>query len=162
MGKTKKATYKWVVTDAVRYEVEATSAAAALSKFRKGNPSDFSRMDGWSNAEDWWDDTKRARISDLLNGALDGKFGQVGFNHGQNFEEWWEKSEGLLRSMGWETGDIRDKYMWDDEDGREAENPADSSDDKIMVTLARDCDLVYWVEIPKDDATKILTVGVPF
>lgn len=144
--------HKWIVTHSVSYEVEAPSAEDALTKFER--ESNFPQTKQVKFCEDWWDEEKKDTLQKIISEALIKKVGSAkGYDE---YAKFWKKYKKILNSVsGWKTKEMLGNY--------EDEHPENSNDDVVSVKLMCTEDRVFYVDIPKDDVLKILTLGgVPF
>lgn len=154
MPKTKKKTHKWIVTESISYEVEASTQMQAIKKFNS-SPSAFAKVDRVCEAKSWLD-SKKDEIADAIFKSMG--LGLTGMAPAQDFtDDFWEERKKTMKSLGWDAGEMRSKYLDEGE-----EHPENSDDDHATISLVNDGDLVYWISIPKEDALKVLTLGAPF
>lgn len=157
--------HKWIVTLSTSYEVEAPSAEEALTKFER--ESNFPQTKQVKFCEDWWGEEKKNELQKIISEALIKKVGSAkGYDE---YAKFWKKYKKILNSVSsWKTRDMLAKYLHGEI------HPENSNEDVVSVmimifdpelsqTLKTQVeDRVFYLDIPKNDAFKVLTLGTPF
>lgn len=151
---------KWLVSETFVYEVEAEDYGKAIDKVSGQNPAERVRIDHQFSAESWWNNERKDELQEKILEALESSLGKWPA-HTEKTENWWEKAEKKFGASGWLSGDIREKHLVDDE-GDFCMHPTPENEDSVCVGLIYENERVYWVEMGKEDALKILTLGPPF
>lgn len=153
---------KYVIVETRVYEIEAKDGPDAVKKFHATPDAKRELVSSKVSCEDWFTNDRKDKIATIVRDALEGKLGDPWsiYNSGVRVphdhpERWWDSAKKILESVkGWKAGEW-EKF--------EDNNIHGISNQKIVEVGIEEVDEEIWyVSIPREDALKILVMGVPF
>lgn len=142
---------KYVVIETRTYEIEAKNGPDALERFRGNAERELIKTE--FSYDDWFTDDRKESLSNIIREALEEKLGEIPWN--SNTKKWWAKSKEVLNNVeGWKAAE------W--EDLGEGSIHGVSNQKVVEVGIERVDEEIWYVSIPREDAFKVLTLGVPF